>query len=185
MPSPTSRHQPARAALVGLALAATCAVSACAVGFDAQTTQVYTAPEGADAREGDVKGLNMLVVDNGGGTGTLVAALVNNADDDDSLEQVTAADVDDGGAIEVGGLDGPVELPSGTLVQLAQAQTVIELVGDPVVAGQVITINLTFTRAGAITAEVPVVMRTDTYAEVPFPEAPPTPQPGEPAPTEG
>lgn len=169
MPPPTSRNQPTRRALLGLALAATCGLPACAVGTDAQTNQVYTAAEGADVRDGDVEGLNLLVVDNGDGTGTLVAALVNNADEDDSLEQVAASDPDGGGEISVTGIDAPIELPAGDLVQLADLEPVVVLSGDPIAAGQVIRIDLAFTRAGAISTDIPVVLRDETYQDVPTP----------------
>ncbi len=189
MPSPTSRNQPARAALAALALAATCALSACGVGFDAQTTKIYTAPEGTDVRDGDVKGLNLLLVDNGDGSGTLVAALVNQADEVDSLQTIVATDTDADGAdeavdLEVSGFDEPVELPAGKLVQLADGDPVIALTGDTIAAGGFVQVTMTFTRAGSITADIPVVERAEPYADVPVPEPEPAPEP-EPTTPEG
>ncbi len=183
MPSPTSRNQPARATLVGLALAATCALSACATSSDAQTNQIYTAPEGTDVRDGDVKGLNLLVVDNGDGSGTLVAALVNRTDEDDSLVGLTAIDPDaDEGAsvdISVTGIEAPIELPAGKLVQLADLGPVV-LTGEGVAAGQFVDVQLTFTSAGALSASIPVMLREGPYEEVPVPE--PAPEAGDPVP---
>jgi hypothetical protein len=150
------------------------ALSACGTGFDAQTTTVYTAPAGADVRTGDVKGLNMLVVAQGDGSGTLVAALVNAAEDeeDDELTAVTLEDIDSGDALTVSGLDSPVSLPAGELVQVADGEiTTIGISGEAVEPGQVLRINLRFARAGAITAEIPVVDgAAEEYAEVPTPE---------------
>ena len=80
MPRPAvliSLSRPARVALLALSLAVIGTLTGCATGFGAQTTTIYTAPAGADVRTGDVKGLNMLVVADGDGGGTLVAALVN------------------------------------------------------------------------------------------------------------
>ena len=182
MLSPTRWSQPSRrvlrSAVTVLAAVTCCTVTGCAVGFDAQTTQFYTAPEGTDVRGGDVEGLNMLVVDNGDGTGTLVAALVNNnSDDDDTLTKITALDPDDDEAqVKVSGADKPLPLPAGGLVQLADTGQVV-LTGDPVFAGQVLSLTLTFERAGAITAEVPVVPRDERYEDVPTPA--PTPVPDE------
>jgi hypothetical protein len=173
-PAVTSpRSRPARTALASVTLAVAAVVGGCATGFDAQTTTVYTAPAGADVRTGDVKGLNMLVVADDEGTGTLVAALVNATDEDDELVSLTVADIDSDDSVTVTGLDAPVPLPAGQLVQLADGEMApVGLEGDPVVAGQVLRINLRFSRAGAVVAEVPVVAREGDYAEVPTPEPP-------------
>jgi hypothetical protein len=160
--------------LTAFALLLAGAVSACSTGFGAQTTTVYTAPAGADVRTGDIKGLNMLVVADDG-SGTLVAALVNPTEDDDELVGVTATDLDSDAAVTVTGLDAPVELPAGELVQLAAEDAEagpIGLSGDGVQPGQVLQLSLQFSRAGAISAEIPVVTREDAYADVPTPPAP-------------
>jgi len=181
VPSPTSRNQPARAALAALALVATCALSACGVGFDAQTNKIYTAPEGTDVRGGDVEGLNMLLVDNGDGSGTLVAALVNHGDEVDSLQTIVATDTDadgadEGGDFEVSGFDEPIELPAGKLVQLANGDPVVAFTSDTIAAGGFVQVTMTFTRAGSVTADIPVVDRAEPYADVPTPEPEPTPE---------
>jgi hypothetical protein len=154
-----------------VALVAAGGLTGCATGFEAQTTTVYTAPVGADVRTGDVKGLNMLVVAASDGTGTLVAALVNTTDEDDQLVEVTVADIDSDETLTVTGLDAPVDLPAGTLVQVADGEVPpIGVSGEPVQAGQVLRVNLRFAMAGAVVAEVPVVAAEGDYAEVPTPE---------------
>ena len=167
----SSRFRPSSAALAAVALVAAGALSGCGTGFEAQTTTVYTAPVGADVRTGDVKGLNMLVVAGTDGTGTLVAALVNTTDEDDQLEEVTVTDIDGDQPLTVTGLDAPVELPPHTLVQVADGEIPpIGVNGEAVEAGQVLSVNLRFSRAGAVVAEVPVVAAEGDYADVPTPE---------------
>lgn len=197
MPRPavtsTSPRRPARALLVALALAATSAVSACATGFDAQTTDLYNAPAGSDVRTGDVKGLNMLVVADGEGSGTLVAALANTTDEDDQLLAITAGDVDE--PVTVSGLDTPVPVGAGELVQLAALEPegaggAIGLSGDSVQVGRLVPVSMRFERAGAVMADLLVVEREDEFEDVPSlptsaptgpaeePTVPPTPGPG-------
>lgn len=167
----SSRFRPFSAGLAAVTLVAAGALSGCATGFEAQTTTVYTAPEGADVRTGDVEGLNMLVVSGSDGTGTLVAALVNTTDEDDQLVEVSAADIDTDETLTVTGLDAPVDLPPSTLVQVADGEvTPIGINGEPVQAGQVLRLSLRFAMAGAVVAEVPVVTAEGHYAEVPTAE---------------
>jgi copper(I)-binding protein len=178
--TPATSSRTARTVLVALTLLLTGAVSACSTGFGAQTTTMYTAPAGADVRTGDIKGLNMLVVADEG-SGTLVAALVNPTEDDDELVGVTATDLDSDAEISVTGLDTPVELPAGELVQVAAEDdevTPIGLSGDSVQPGQVLQLSLQFSRAGAISAEIPVVTREGAYTSVPTPPTPETPDAG-------
>jgi hypothetical protein len=154
-----------------MALVTAGALSGCGTGFEAQTTTVYTAPVGAGVRTGDVKGLNMLVVAGTDGAGTLVAALVNTTDEDDQLEEVTVSDLGSDQPLTVTGLDTPVELPAGTLVQVADGDVPpIGVSGEAVEAGQVLSVNLRFSMAGAVVAEVPVVAAEGEYADVPTPE---------------
>ena len=48
--------------------------------------------------------------------------------------------------------------------------------GESVLPGQVLRINMQFARAGAVTAEVPVVARENEYESVPMPPAPESPE---------
>lgn len=162
-----------------MALLAAGGLSGCATGVDAQTTTYYNAPAGTDVRTGDVKGLNMLVVADGSGTGTLVAALVNTLEEEDQLVAATATDPDTGTELTVTGLETPVPLPQDELVQLIDdtAEAPIGISGETVEAGQVLQINLQFLRGGAVAAEVPVMARAGDYAEVPAPAPEPETEP--------
>ncbi|MDF2967129.1 MAG: hypothetical protein K0Q93_907 [Nocardioidaceae bacterium] len=179
---PSSR--PVRAALAAIALVLTAGLAGCATGLDAQTTTYYNAPAGIDVRTGDVKGLNMLVVADEAGSATLVAALLNTADEEDELVAVTATDPDSGEQLTVTGLESPVPLPPDQLVQLIDDTLESGPVGvssETLEPGQVLQIDLQFARAGAVSAEVPVLAHEGDYAEVPIPEPEPgaeEPEPG-------
>ena len=165
------------AALVGAALASTLGLAGCSTGFGAQTTELYTAPDGTDVRDGDVEALNVLIVANDAGSGTLVAALVNQTEQSDRLDSVSATDPDLGpgaGAITVADVSPPLDLPPTTLVQLADPAVAAEigpvvLEGDTVDAGQTLQVTLTFAKAAPVVAEVPVVPRAEPYESVPTP----------------
>ena len=163
-----------------MALMVTGGLAGCATGVDAQTTAYYNAPAGTDERGGDVKGLNMLVVADDSGAGTLVAALLNTTDTEDELVAVTATDPDTGDELTVTGLDSPVPLPPNVLVQLID-DTVesgpVGIGGEALEPGQVLEVSLQFARAGAVSAEVPVMTREGDYADVPTPAPEPEPQP--------
>lgn len=169
---------PARRTLLGLVfIVVATASTGCHTGMDAQTTDPYTAPAGTNVRTGDVDALNLLIVEGDDSRGVLVAGLVNETDADDALESVAATDTAlefDAAQITVTQPEQPIVLPAHGLVKLADpdsadSATTLVLEGDAVQAGAVLSVRLVFAQAASITAEVPVVPRSGTYASVPTP----------------
>lgn len=168
------------------ATVAPAALAGCHTGSDAQTTQLYTAASGTDVRDGDVKILDALVVDNEDGTGLLIGGLLNTTTAPDALATVTAADpAAEDAPITVSEPTTPVELVPDRLVQLADPELVetsaIVLEGEAIEPGEVVEVTLEFEVAGSVSAEVPVVPRELAWATVATP--PPVEEP--PAESEG
>ena len=171
-------------------LAATCAVAAvsgCAdTSFSAQTNDVYDAGVGTNSRGDGVDVLNALIVDNGDGTGTLSTTLLLNPgefDEDDAPPSVTFDDFSvttlDGQPVEASLTDGVVLTPDAP-VQLGK-EPIATVSGDNVMAGDMVTATFSFnTVVEPISIDIPVVERTETYAQIaqaPAPTPTPTPQP--------
>ena len=165
---------PKRPGLARRWLALVCATTAlagagaCGSNFNAQTQQQYQAAEGISDREGDVYAINTLVVTVGEGNGTVVAALINQAATEDTLQSVTAADGDK--PMRVLPLpEGGIVLPSSRLVQLA-SDAAVRIRSDTLRAGYFVTLTFTFANAAPLELDVPVVTADEEgspYADVP------------------
>jgi hypothetical protein len=135
-------------------------------GFDQPTDRVYTPAVGVNERAGSVDVLNVLVVSGSDGSGTLVAALVNNdQEDDDSLTRIAGSGEDSGLTVT---LDGPVDIDAGRSVQLVD-ETEISVEGGAVKPGAFVELTFSFENAESVTVQAPVVARRGDYAEVPVP----------------
>jgi len=139
------------------------ALAACSTNFGAPTDQVYIPARGVNDRSGDVDVLNVVVVSDTEGTGTVVATLVNNKGDEDTLTGVTVAgseaeiaDARESAALPVGGHNN-----LGTLGAVTASSPDIE-------EGRFVEVVFTFQRAGAITVEAPVVPHEGDYEDVPM-----------------
>ena len=143
------------------------ALSACGVSFGAPTDQVYQPSVGVDDRTGKVDVLNALIVSGSNGSGTVVATLVNNdQQNDDTLKNVAGAGTDAGMTVKVG---GDTTIPAGGLLNLA-TQGGITARDKRIVPGYFVEITFSFDRAEAITINVPVVAHSDpAYADVKVP----------------
>src|SRR4051812_23341056 len=75
----------------------------CAAGRGAQTQQTYQPAVGSDDRDGQVYALNLLVVADDQGDGTLVGTLINQASCPDYVVEIQAVD-DKGGGVDTGAL---------------------------------------------------------------------------------
>ena len=142
-------------------------LSSCGVSFGAQTDQVYNPSVGVDDQSGSVDVLNALIVSGTDGSGTVVASLANNDDqNDDSLTEVAGAGKDDGLDVTVG---GETAIPAGGLLNLADDGG-ISARGERVQPGNFVSITFSFDRGEAITLDVPVVSADDApYADIPTP----------------
>jgi hypothetical protein len=141
-----------RGTAVAALLVAAPLLSSC--GFDASTLQVYNPSVGVGDQSGIVDVLNVLVVSDEDGSGTLVAGLVNN----NQVQADRLADVRPGGddknvTVEV---TGPTEIPPGDLLDLSD-EGGVTVSGDNVVPGSWITLTFAFEHAASITVDAPVV----------------------------
>ncbi len=133
-------------------------------GFDAPTDQMYTPGVGVNVRTGTVDVLHAAVVSDTDGSGTVIAALVNNNQENaDRLVEVAGAEDDASITVESG---GGADLDAGGAYQLAD-EGEITVTGGQVQAGRFVTLTFTFERGASVTSPVPVVARSGDFAEVP------------------
>jgi hypothetical protein len=151
------RLRPLATAAAALALAVP--LSSC--GFDYATDRDYTPAGGANNREGTVDILSAVVVSAAEGSGTFVASLSNN--DDEEEQSFTGVSGDDGAEIEAGDFE-PVEIPAGGLVNLAEPSADIVLTGE-FEAGDFVPLAVDFGNGERITLNVPVVADDAGYWE--------------------
>jgi hypothetical protein len=140
--------------------------------FNAQTNAVYDAGAGTNSRGGGVDVLNLLVVDNGDGTGTVSATLVLNPGAYE-LDEVPSSVTLDG--LEVTTLDDEevssnlapgVTLEPNDPVRLGD-EPVATVSGDNAVAGDMVNVRITFDGdAETVELDAPVVERTEMYDDV-------------------
>jgi hypothetical protein len=144
-------------------------------GFEAQTNASYDPGVGSNEAFGDVPVLAALVVDNGGGSGTLSATLTRRTEEPVSLTGVTAATVPSDGTqpepIEVR-FPGPLEIPANTEAAplLLSKGSPIILTGEAVQPGRFVEVTFAFDNGQAVTLDAPVVGRPDEgglYEDVP------------------
>lgn len=154
-----------RIAAVAVLLAAP-AISSCGANFDPQTDRPYTPATGVNDRSGSVYVIDAQVVAAGKGSGTVVAALVNNDQrNPDKLTDVAGASAQ-GTQTKLSG--GPIVIPAGGAYQLADTGEV-SANGKQVVAGMFVRLTFSFQRGDDVTLDVPVVARTGNFTNVPVP----------------
>lgn len=139
-------------------------LSACGTSFGAQTNQVYQPAVGANER-GDVETHNTLLVENGDGSATLSAGLVNNLDAEQTLTKVAITTEDDK-TLTITSPDAPLSLESNELTTLGgvtpSSVFVVTAGAEP---GAYVTITYTFSDSGPLTVRAPVVSRAEHAAE--------------------
>jgi hypothetical protein len=143
-------------AAIVLAASAPFALSACGTSFGAQTNQQYQAGIGANLRSGPLGVYNGLFVDNGNGTMTFSGGLL--ADERQTIESVSI----DGAAKRLG---RAITVAPNELLTLGTTGEIVVKTAD-IEAGDYVTISFTASPAGDVSIEVPVVERTETYADV-------------------
>ncbi len=144
-------------------------LSSCSSNFNAPTDQVYTPGVGVNDRSGNIDVLHALIVSGEDGSGTLVAALVNNDQvNPDTLAGVSGAG--DDASIEISDSGAQVEIPADGLVQLADDGD-ISVTATQVQPGRFIELTFNFENSESVSVEVPVVANTEEFAEVPLPSA--------------
>lgn len=157
---PKARHS--RRLLLATALL-TPLLAACGTGFQAQTNQIYQPGPGISERGSDVDAINMLVVTDGSGNGTLVAALINQRAQPDTLESVAMKNTA-GKALTTTILSSTIALAPQKAVQLANTSDV--RVAGSLVAGTYASITLTFQHGAPISTMIPIVAMSSVYKDV-------------------
>ncbi len=150
------RLRPLATASVVLALAAP--LSSC--GFNYATDREYDVNSASENREGTVDVLSAVVVSAAEGSGTFVASMSNNDEDE---EQTFTGVSGDGETIEAAEFEA-VTIPPGGLVNLAEQETGIKLTGD-FGAGDFVPLAVDFGNGERVTLEVPVVSNDSGYWE--------------------
>lgn len=162
--------------------------SACAANFSAPTQQLYQPGIGTDDRNGTVYALNMFVVADGSGNGTVVGTLLNQDGCPDYVVDLRVIDAD-GGGVDTSTLPIPESLtptqntqtggncPTGAApsqgITLPSQQPVkfpedaqVRVSADTVTPGTFVTLTLRFERAEQLELDLPVVALSDLYPDV-------------------
>lgn len=155
-----------RSAAVLAVAAALPVLSGCASNFGSQVQQPYTPGIGVYDSNGTAQGFNMVIVADGEGSGTLVATMLNEGDETDTLTGV-GVETEGDRTIEAQ-LEDPVELPSEQLVQLHEEQAVT-FSGEDMRPGWFVQLTLEFENAEPIVRQVPIEPQSDPYADVVIP----------------
>lgn len=156
-----------RTRLASAALVLTAPVlTSCSVNFGAQTDQVYTPGVGVNDRSGSVDVLGAVVVSGSAGSGTVVATLVNNDQDQgDTLTGVAGAGRDSSLTVTPG---GPTDIPTDGLLNLADEGRIF-VRGERVASGNFVSLTFSFQRGESVTVDAPVVDAIDEYSEITLP----------------
>jgi hypothetical protein len=133
---------------------ATTGLSSC--GFDYATDRYYTPSVGTNDIEGTVKVLAAVVVSTEPGSGTFIASLSNNDQDEDV--SLTELGLTDGEPVDF----EPVVVGQGALVNLAEPATNLELTGE-FEAGDFVEVALGFDNGERVVLDVPVVENGGYY----------------------
>jgi copper(I)-binding protein len=146
-------------------LATAAAVLALAVplsscGFDYATDREYSPAGGANNREGEVDVLSAVVVSAAEGSGTFVASLSNNQDEEQTFTGVSG---DEGAAVTAAEFE-PIAIAAGGLVNLAEPPADILLTGE-FEAGDFVPLAVDFGNGERVTLNVPVVADDTGYWE--------------------
>jgi hypothetical protein len=173
------RRHPARLRVLRATTAASVVLllSGCAANFDAPTNEPYQPAAGISDRSGGVYAIDTLVVTDGSGNGTVVSSLINQQQQDDTLQSYSASD-SNGDEITAAPLPQPLDLPAypspDQSVQVGTSGS-LRLTGN-VEAGTFVTLTFTFGNASPVTVDVPVLNGgPDTaYADIPVGPVPTT-----------
>lgn len=170
-----------RIAALAVSATALLALSGCGTSFDAQTSKRYDAGVGSNERGKTIDVLNALFVDNGDGTATFSASLLNKEDATQVLEAVTSTTTD--GLPLTSTLSGELLLEPGT--PLTPGKNADITISGDFPSGGFVKITLNFADAAPITVSAPVVTRIEMYEDVaekpanPATDLEPTTTPGE------
>jgi hypothetical protein len=145
----------AAVAIVGLA--------GCAGTSDqAQTNAQYQPGVGANVRTGAIQLYNALAVDNGDGTATFSASILNR---DDTPAKLTGATAKASDGSKVVATTAPAIVGAGNVFSTGKAGAVM-LTDKKLTAGDYVAVTLKFNGGRQVHVDAPVVARTATYDDV-------------------
>jgi hypothetical protein len=159
---------------LGALLLATPALTSC--GFNYATDRVNTPAAGVNDRDAEVDVLGAVIVSKQDDSGTFIASLSNNLQDQEStFDSLAGAE---GNTIQIGDFS-PITIPPGGLVNLAVDGGVP--VSGSFKAGEFIPVTLSFGNGEQVVMKVPVVLDDGTYAglDTSTPPASPTESPSD------
>lgn len=130
-------------------------------GMEAQTNAQYQAGIGTNVRTGAIHLYNALAVDNGNGTATFSAAVLNTTEKPATLTGATAKSA--GGTVTA--TIAPAIVGKGRLFDLGKPGAVV-LASPKLSAGNYVTVKLTFSDGHSVAVDAPVVTRTAIYEGV-------------------
>ena len=131
-------------------------------GFNYATDQIYNAPAGTDARQGDVDVLSAVIVAAGADKGSFVATFSNNVADETDRVTAIAGGVESPTLAAVG--FSPIAITAGGYVNLADDGG-ITVTGD-FSPGDFVQVSIDFAHAESVTFLVPVVNAEGPYEEL-------------------
>jgi len=168
---PISSHSPVPASTMKQALAGVVAVAAMTLsGCSFATLTSYTPAVGVQTDQSGLKIRNLLIVANDAGKGVVSGSVLSA--DGDQLTGISGValkpDNTNGGTLKA----SPVNLmiPAGDLINLTKSS--FNVSSPSLKPGLLASLTLTFSKAGAVTLQVPVVDSTDPdFTSVPVPSA--------------
>jgi hypothetical protein len=143
---------------LGAVVLAAPALSAC--GFNYATDRSNAITAGVSDQDGTIDVLNALIVSGSTGEGTFIATLANN--DTTKSAHLTGLSFGSNATTQVAAFD-PIEVKPGLSVNLADGQG-IKVAGSAIVAGDFLTVSLTFDNGQTTVMQVPVVTTDNQYA---------------------
>jgi len=161
----TSVHplSPSVRLLTAVAAVAALGLTGCAgTGMDAQTNAQYQPAIGANVRTGAIQLFNALAVDNGNGTATFSAAVLNTTTDPAKLAGATAR-TSSGATVKA--IIAPAIVGAGRIFDTGKPGALV-LSSPKLTAGDYVTVKLTFSGGKSVTVDAPVVGRNATYTSV-------------------
>lgn len=138
-------------------------IAGCGVGPNAFTNQQGPTGDGTYEEVNNVYAQNVVIVVNKNSDATLVATLINNSDEVDSLIDVVVGNPTP--SVINFSPQKPLELPIGQRVNLGNSpeSAHVDLLNFPVKTSSYVSVTLVFEKAGALPMNVLTVAPTDIY----------------------
>ncbi len=154
---------PSTRLLTSVAAVAAFGLGGCAgTGVDAQTNAQYQPAIGANVRTGAVQLFNALAVDNGNGTATFSASVLNTTTEPAKLTGATAR-TSTGAPVKA--IIAPAIVGAGRMFDTGKPGALV-LSSPKLTSGDYVTVKLNFSGGNSVKVDAPVVSRNATYEGV-------------------